>query len=70
MQPTLELSMIVKNGAKGLARCLESVAGLVDRITIGDTGSSDETSEIAARTGHLCCLCLGTKTSQKRATAC
>ncbi len=50
-RPTLELSMIVKNGALGLARCLESVKGVVDRIVLGDTGSTDETLSIAARYG-------------------
>ncbi len=49
--PTLELSMIVKNGASGLARCLLSVQGVVDRITIGDTGSTDETELIARAHG-------------------
>jgi hypothetical protein len=51
MRPTLELSMIVSNGAAGLDRCLRSVAGIVDRIVIGDTGSSDETGAIARRRG-------------------
>jgi tetratricopeptide (TPR) repeat protein len=46
-RPTLELSMIVKDGALGLARCLDSVDGIVDRIMIGDTGSTDETVSIA-----------------------
>ena len=46
-RPTIELSMIVKDGAVGLARCLRSVAGLVDRIVIGDTGSTDDTLSIA-----------------------
>ncbi|WP_263377089.1 glycosyltransferase [Granulicella aggregans] len=45
--PTLELSMIVKNGAASIARCLESVRGIADRITIGDTGSTDDTLQIA-----------------------
>ena len=44
--------MIVKNGAAaGLERCLSSVAGWVDRMVIGDTGSSDATPEIARRFG-------------------
>jgi tetratricopeptide (TPR) repeat protein len=46
-RPTLELSMIVRDGAVGLARCLESVDGIVDRIILGDTGSTDETISIA-----------------------
>jgi tetratricopeptide (TPR) repeat protein len=49
MRPTLELSMIVKNGGRPLERCLASVRDAVDRIVIGDTGSTDETAEIAAR---------------------
>lgn len=51
MRPTLELSMIVSNGAAGLNRCLESVAGIVDRIVIGDTGSNDDTGTIGRRFG-------------------
>ncbi len=51
MRPTVELSMIVKNGTAGLARCLDSVAGIVDRIVIGDTGTDDTTREIALRYG-------------------
>jgi hypothetical protein len=34
---SIELSMIVKNGACTLRRCLDSVAGAIDRIFIGDT---------------------------------
>jgi tetratricopeptide (TPR) repeat protein len=49
--PSLELQMIVRNGAAGLARCLESVQGIADRITIGDTGSTDGTLAIAERFG-------------------
>ena len=41
--------MIVKNEEKVLARCLDSVADLMDEIIIVDTGSTDETKEIAAR---------------------
>ncbi len=43
--------MIVRNGGPSLARCLESVAPLVDRIVIGDTGSTDESSSIAGQYG-------------------
>lgn len=50
-QPTIELQMIVKNGAATLARCLGSVAPVVDRIVIGDTGSTDTTVEMARRFG-------------------
>ena len=48
---TLELAMIVRNGSVGLARCLSSVHGIVDRITIGDTGSTDGSLEIARAFG-------------------
>lgn len=40
--------MIVKNEERVLARCLESVADLMDEIIIVDTGSTDGTKEIAA----------------------
>ena len=35
----ISLCMIVKNEEKVLARCLDSVADLVDEIVIVDTGS-------------------------------
>ncbi|MGW8114882.1 glycosyltransferase [Caproicibacterium sp. NSD3] len=44
---TISLCMIVKNEEKNLARCLSSVAGIVDEIIIVDTGSTDLTKEIA-----------------------
>jgi glycosyltransferase involved in cell wall biosynthesis len=44
----LSLCMIVKNEAANLARCLESVRALDPEIVIVDTGSTDETLEIAA----------------------
>ncbi|WP_130419931.1 glycosyltransferase [Edaphobacter modestus] len=48
---TVELSMIVKNEARTLTRCLTSVRAAVDRIVIGDTGSTDETISIAQSYG-------------------
>lgn len=45
---TISLCMIVKNEAAVLARCLDSVADLVDEIIIVDTGSTDRTKEIGA----------------------
>jgi tetratricopeptide (TPR) repeat protein len=51
MSPTIELSMIVKNEASSLARTLDSVLPFIDRIVIGDTGSTDATLEIARRYG-------------------
>jgi glycosyltransferase involved in cell wall biosynthesis len=41
--------MIVKNEEKVLARCLDSLKGLMDEIIIVDTGSDDATKEIASR---------------------
>lgn len=46
---TISLCMIVKNEERILARCLDSLAGLMDEIIIVDTGSTDRTKEIAAR---------------------
>ncbi len=46
---TISLCMIVKNEAAVLARCLESVGDAVDEIVIVDTGSSDQTKQIAAQ---------------------
>lgn len=45
---TISLCMIVKNEEKVLARCLDSIADLMDEIIIVDTGSTDRTKEIAA----------------------
>lgn len=46
---TVSLCMIVKNEERVLARCLDSVADLMDEIIIVDTGSTDRTREIASR---------------------
>ena len=45
---TISLCMIVKNEEKHIARCLDSVAELVDEIIIIDTGSTDRTVEIVS----------------------
>lgn len=45
---TISLCMIVKNEEAVLARCLDSIADLMDEIIIVDTGSTDKTKEIAA----------------------
>jgi glycosyltransferase involved in cell wall biosynthesis len=47
----LSLAMIVKNEARCLARCLQSVRGVVDEIVIADTGSTDDTVKIASACG-------------------
>src|SRR5271156_6431553 len=49
--PTLALSMIVRNAQSDLASCLESVRGAVDEIVIADTGSTDNTIELARGLG-------------------
>jgi Flp pilus assembly protein TadD len=51
MASTLGFSMIVKNGAGTLRRCLDSVRGVVSEMTVGDTGSTDGSQEIAREYG-------------------
>ncbi len=46
---TISLCMIVKDEADILSRCLDSVAGLMDEIIIVDTGSLDNTKEVAKK---------------------
>lgn len=45
---TISACLIVKNEEEVLARCLDSLKGIVDEIIIVDTGSTDRTKEIAA----------------------
>lgn len=45
---TISLCIIVKNEEIHIARCLNSVAELVDEIIIVDTGSTDRTIEIVS----------------------
>ncbi|WP_217520986.1 glycosyltransferase family 2 protein [Vibrio metschnikovii] len=47
--PTLAVALIVKNEAKHLQACLETVADWVDEIVILDSGSNDATESIARR---------------------
>ncbi|MCT8560179.1 glycosyltransferase family 2 protein [Glaesserella parasuis] len=49
--PTISVAMIVKNESQDLAQCLETVKGWVDEIIILDSGSSDNTKEIALQYG-------------------
>ncbi|WP_318477697.1 glycosyltransferase family 2 protein [Photobacterium leiognathi] len=46
-KPSLAVALIVKNEAKHLAACLDSVKDWVDEIVILDSGSSDTTEAIA-----------------------
>jgi FkbM family methyltransferase len=47
VRPTITLCMIVRDEANSLAGALESVKGFVDEIVVVDTGSVDETRDIA-----------------------
>ncbi|HHW7449171.1 glycosyltransferase family 2 protein [Pasteurella multocida subsp. multocida] len=49
--PTLSVAMIVKNEAEHLAQCLDTVKDWVDDIVILDSGSTDNTKEIALSYG-------------------
>lgn len=46
--PLISLCMIVKNEAKVLGRCLDSISDLIDEIIVVDTGSIDETKRVVA----------------------
>lgn len=46
---TLSAALIVKNESKNLEACLSSLAGWVDDIVILDSGSNDNTQEIAEK---------------------
>lgn len=47
--PRISLCMIVKNEARALPKCLASARPWVDQIVVVDTGSTDDTIEIAGR---------------------
>jgi hypothetical protein len=51
MTARISLTMIVKNEAATLHRCLASVCDLVDEVIVVDTGSSDNTKDIACQHG-------------------
>ncbi len=50
-RPHTSLCMIVKNEEKNLPDCLRSVEGLFGEIVIADTGSADNTRDVARRFG-------------------
>lgn len=47
MNNKISLCMIVKNEEKNLSRCLNSIKDMIDEMIIVDTGSTDNTVEIA-----------------------
>jgi GT2 family glycosyltransferase/tetratricopeptide (TPR) repeat protein/2-polyprenyl-3-methyl-5-hydroxy-6-metoxy-1,4-benzoquinol methylase len=49
--PRLSLCMIVRDNAGTLVPCLESIRPYVDEMVVVDTGSKDDTPQIAARLG-------------------
>lgn len=49
--PTVSACLIVRNEAHVLQRCLASLQDVVDEIVVLDTGSTDDTPEIATRNG-------------------
>jgi tetratricopeptide (TPR) repeat protein len=51
MSPTLGFTMIVKDGAETLRACLESVKDIATERIVADTGSTDNTIEIARDCG-------------------
>lgn len=51
MKHTVSLCMIVKNEEKHIEKCLQSVQNRVDEFIIVDTGSNDQTVEIAKKYG-------------------
>lgn len=50
-RPQLAAVLIVRDEARCIARCLDSVRPWVDRILVLDTGSIDDTAEIARKCG-------------------
>ena len=50
-RPRVSLCLIVRNEEANLPICLRSVVGLVGEIVVVDTGSTDQTKEVAARHG-------------------
>ncbi|WP_336916492.1 glycosyltransferase family 2 protein [Vibrio cholerae] len=48
-KPTLTVALIVKNEARHLDECLQTVHDWVDEIVVLDSGSHDETEQVARR---------------------
>ena len=51
--PTLSLCLIAKDEASMLPACLASVAGVVDELIVVDTGSRDDTAQLARDAGAV-----------------
>ncbi len=49
--PRLSVILITKNEAHNIEACLRSVQGLADEIVVVDSGSTDDTADIARRLG-------------------
>jgi glycosyltransferase involved in cell wall biosynthesis len=47
----LSVTIITKNEGDRLARCLEAVGGLADEVVVVDSGSTDDTVDVARRLG-------------------
>ena len=51
MAPRISACLIVRDEARVLRRCLESIQGAYDQLCIVDTGSVDDTPKIAKEFG-------------------
>ena len=63
-RPVLSLCMIVRDSAETLYACLRSISPWVDEIVVVDTGSVDQSSEIARRFAQTCVTFNGLMTSR------